>query len=260
MIKTMRWGTTPFKEDMQAILCHQTDDVSPYWKNRLFMAYPELDRAFCEKNSWQKRKKYLTEALFKIRKEKAPLIHEKVKLTQSFWDKRAPEMTAAFSKAFGVDCTQILSLIKGRIGLNPVCPRDLDRKIFNTAFFYTPETNTNIAIHEITHFIWFDMWHRHFKDNPKNYNSPHLKWILSEIVVDSIVRHSPLFSLYTSSRKNSIAYAYFYDMKIKNRAILKTLEEFYKKEKMTDFMEKAYQYCQENEKELRQKITQAETK
>ncbi len=44
-----------------------------------------------------------------------------------------------------------------------------------------------VTLHEIIHFVWFHVWNQEFRDSYEEYERPSLKWILSEMVVESIM-------------------------------------------------------------------------
>ncbi len=77
--------------------------------------------------------------------------------------------------------------IEARVGLNPVCPRHLESSSFDAFYKFSPMGMAVTSIHEIIHFIWFYVWNKIFNDNIVEYENPHLKWILSEMVVDIII-------------------------------------------------------------------------
>ena len=62
------------------------------------------------------------------------------------------------------------------------------------------------------HFIWFYIWQQHFTDNTEEYENPHIKWILSEMVIDTIIKYTEIGNLYPEPYKHHLAYEYFYDM------------------------------------------------
>lgn len=75
------------------------------------------------------------------------------------------------------------------------------------------------AIHEIIHFVWFYVWNQTFADSYEEYETPSLKWILSEMIVESVM---------------------------------------YQKQPIREFMKNSYAYCEEHEKEIRAHIQEAE--
>ena len=114
-------------------------------------------------------------------------------------------------------------------------------------------------MHEITHFAWFYFWNKHFQDNPAEYDFPNIKWLLSEIVVETLIHNSAINDLIEQPKY--IAYSYFYDMTIKDELIFDTMKKFYLNRKdIYDFMDKAFEWIKTNETELRDKIKKAESK
>lgn len=106
-----------------------------------------------------------------------------------------------------------------------------------------------MSLHEITHFIWFKKWNEHFHDKWEEYDTPHLKWVFSEMVVESILSDEKLKAL-NPYAGNSV-YEYFYKIKIKGVPILKILDKLYKTNSIIDFMENGYELCQQNEELIR---------
>lgn len=110
-----------------------------------------------------------------------------------------------------------------------------------------------VSIHELIHFVWFYVWHNHFHDSYEEYETPNLKWIFSEIVVEPIMR-VPRLSSINPYFKTGCVYDYFYTMKIKGKPILDTMNTKYKTLPITTFMEEGYNYCLTHEKEIRMQI------
>ena len=105
------------------------------------------------------------------------------------------------------------------------------------------------------HFVWFYVWEKHFKDKSDDYDAPNLKWVLSEMVVDTFVKNTAIGDLYPENYKKRSAYSYFYNMKINGESILAQLSNMYKNsQNVTDFMEQAYTFCQKNEKSIREQM------
>lgn len=53
-------------DTLSSVLQFQTDDVSSYWREALFNAYPFLDKEKCSLLAWKDRKQYLTSELSKF--------------------------------------------------------------------------------------------------------------------------------------------------------------------------------------------------
>ena len=52
-----------------------------------------------------------------------------------------------------------------------------------------------VTLHEIIHFVWFHVWNQEFRDSYEEYERPSLKWILGEMVVESIMTDPRLSEL-----------------------------------------------------------------
>ena len=113
----------------------------------------------------------------------------------------------------------------------------------------------NIVIHKVTHFIWVYICQKSFHDDKKKYDQPHLKWLLSEMLIDTLIKNTKLNSLYAQKDLDKPAYNYFYDIQIQNTPLLETLKEIYlNSPNIQLFMMHAYQYLQINETNIRKQI------
>lgn len=110
------------------------------------------------------------------------------------------------------------------------------------------------------HFVWFYVWNRTFGDSYDEYESPSMKWILSEMIVESIMKDPRLSSInpYFPREEGGCIYPYFFDMKVDDKLILETLDEMYHSQNIIDFMKNSYEYCVEHETEIREHIKRAE--
>ncbi|MBO7244328.1 MAG: hypothetical protein J6V53_03490 [Alphaproteobacteria bacterium] len=233
----------------------QTDDSSSFWKDPLFQAYPSIDKRFGFYLPWSIRKEYLSYQLMKIYSEEKKTFKQQQKIYIKQWTQYREMLTDIFSEIFHIDCKNRFNEIQVDLSLNPICPRYIDEKRFSVFYKYGPKQFLNLAIHEIIHFIWFDVWQKHFKDNKQEYEQPHLKWLLSEMVIDTLIKYTKLNTLYAKEDIDKPAYAYFYDIHIQGKPILEKLKEIYQTtSSIQNFMEKAYLYLQENESEIQKQI------
>ncbi len=74
--------------------------------------------------------------------------------------------------------------------MNPIEPRFLREHRFDLFYKNSEKGAIGQCIHEIIHFAWFYVWHEIFQDSWGEYERPSLKWILSEMVVESIMKDS----------------------------------------------------------------------
>ena len=255
----LNWTHKDFKDDIDFILFNQKNGVPVWWHKRIFDAYSDLDYEYCwNKNVTEKQRfDYITNQM-KIQSIKcADAIEKSIKVFEKAWQPIAKKLNNVYSVAFCDDCSSILNDMKAEVGLDPICPRNIQDHTFHVYHRFEPKSAMSIALHEITHFVWFYFWQKHFKDNPSEYNGQTLKWLLSEIVVETIIRNSEINAL--TEHPKYIAYSYFYNMEIDNKLIFDTMKKMYLERKnIFDFMEKSFDWIKKNETELRTKISAAE--
>lgn len=109
-------------------------------------------------------------------------------------------------------------------------------------------------------FVWFYVWNRLFGDRYEEYERPSLKWILSEMVVESVMKDERLSSInpYFPREQGGCVYSYFFDMVVDGKLILDTLDAMYRSQCIQDFMQNSYAYCQKHEAAIRAHIRKSE--
>ena len=164
------------------------------------------------------------------------------------------------SEAFSIDCTGLFNDLRCNLSMNPIEPRFLKEHCYDTFYLNSAKGAIGGGIHEIIHFIWFYVWNQLFGDNYDEYERPSLKWILSEMVVESVMRDERLSSInpYFPRENGGCVYPYFFDMMVGGQPILDTLDTMYRNRNIEDFMRISYVYCQEHESEIREHILKSE--
>ena len=254
----LKWKQKDFNADLDFILFHQRDDTPSWWRKQLFNAYPELNYEQTWSLPQEQRFKYIAEQMKIQAKKRKEIINNSIKTFQRNWDAQiADKLNAAYASAFDNDCTDVLNDMVANVGLNPICPRDIKSHGFDIYHYFDTQYAIQAALHEITHFVWFYFWQKQFLDDPSEYDFPQIKWLLSELVVETINRNSKINEL--AEAPQYIAYSYFYDMDIGGEYVFDTLKHLYLERcDIYDFMEKAFDWIKSNEPELRKKIAEAE--
>ena len=249
-----------FEHSIDSILLFQKDDTTPYWMDALFYFYPEVSKEELKSRSMKERKNYLMEVLRPTWIDLKVELDSKILLYNLHWQKHLPQIQDALSDAFETDISLILNDLHADISLNPVCPRFLEEHYFDVFYKNSERGALGVSIHEIIHYIWFHVWNGHFHDCYEEYDTPSLKWILSEMVVESIMSDGRLSTInpYYPREHGGCVYRYFQDMIINERCVLDTIDKFYRSNSIVDFMEESYQYCLKYEDEIREHIAQAE--
>lgn len=245
---------------IQSILAFQSEGESAFWSEPIYHFYPQLDRAYATKLPHTQRLDYMEQTLREVYTAEEKAINAKAELYSKHWANCKGQITAALSDAFGVDCNCLFNDLQCNVSMNPIEPRFIRERRFDIFYLNSERGAIGESIHEMIHFVWFYVWNRVFKDNYDEYERPSLKWILSEMVVESVMKDNRLSSLnpYFPRENGGCIYPYFFNMKIDNFLVLDVLDDMYRSHDIVTFMKNSYAYCQKHESEIRLHIDRAE--
>lgn len=245
---------------IERILDFQSEDVPDFWSEPLYSFYPQLDRAYAAKLPFSERMGYIERTMRSIYAELEDTFDEKLVMYSKSWAEYKEQITDALSEAFGVDCESIFNDIKCNISLNPIEPRFLKEHSFDIFYMNSEKGAIGECIHEIIHFIWFYVWNEVFEDSYDEYENPSLKWIFSEMVVESIMRDERLSSInpYFPRENGGCIYPYFFTMQTSDGLALDILDKMYHEKDIRAFMKDGYEWCKLHETEIRSHIERAE--
>lgn len=245
---------------IQRMMDFQSEEESAFWSEPLYHFYPQLDKVYAAGLSFDERTEYIARTMRTVYAESENTMNEKAALYARHWKVCKPQITAALSDAFGVDCANLFDDIRCNVSLNPIEPRFLKEQRYDTFYLNSERGAIGGGIHEIIHFVWFYVWNDLFGDDYDEYERPSLKWILSEMVVESVMKDERLSSInpYFPRENGGCIYPYFFDMMIDDRPILDTLDTMYRSQPIREFMRNSYAYCQKHEAEIRQHIRKSE--
>ncbi len=249
-----------YEHSIKSIMLFQTDEQAPFWSDAILHFYPQVDRNELAKRNLLDKKRYLYEVFRGIYEKTKEELDSKVICYNAHFVKHKSQIEDALSDTFEIDSCSIFNNLTGNITLNPVCPRFLKERYFDVFYKNSERGALGLSIHEVIHYYWFHVWNNHFGDNYDEYEAPSLKWILSEIVVESIMSDRRLSSInpYFPRENGGCVYPYFQDMIIDGTPILETINKLYRNNGITDFMEASYAYCIKHENAIRNHITEAE--
>ncbi len=243
--------------NVKTILEFTSEDNTGYWADPFFKFYPDIDRAHFEKISFKEKYDLLTNYFNEFQKGNQALINEKLEKYNEHWNNNASSIINALEDAFEIKLDNIFNDLIGVISFCPICPRYLAQNRFDFFYLNSERGALGISIHEIIHFVWFYVWNNMFQDDAKEYETPHLKWILSEMVVDCIMQDKRLSEINPYFEEGCV-YSYFYTLDIVGKNILKTLSEMYTSMDIKTFMKKSYTYCIAHENVIRAHIKRSE--
>ncbi|MEG1597396.1 MAG: hypothetical protein RR359_03885 [Bacilli bacterium] len=203
------------------------------FKNQTYKLFPELST----NNIEIVIKKHLLDSNKKI--------NEAIVRYQKVWDTYNDNFMEELSKTLNINWPDKCKNIKGFIGVVPICPRDIENATFTLPYWLDNETVLDAVAHECCHFLYFEKWKQLFPDFDENsFNTPHLIWKLSEMVIDFILNKE---NIQQYLRHNFKSYYYFYE---KNKEEMGTIKELYEKNSIEDAIRLSYSYLLEREATL----------
>ncbi len=127
----------------------------------------------------------------------------------------------------------------GYVGIIPIYPRELGKRIFGLDHHDDLNDSIGVAIHELTHFIYFDKWASMFpNDKDWMFEAPHGVWHLSEIMAPVLNSDKKIVDIFPNVFKESV----YMDMKFKksNQSVHSYFENMYRESNsFEDFLIKA---------------------
>lgn len=243
---------------VESIMEFTKPGTSVFWSSPIFHFFPELDKEKYSQMNENERREYLKQYFIKFEQDHSQLLAEKITKYNIRWQECRPQIVEALQEAFEIDVTHLFNDMKGYVTFNSVSPRYLENNSFDIFYLNSEHGAIGLSIHEIIHFVWFYVWQQHFHDSVEEYEKPHMKWILSEMVVDTFMRDERLASINPYHTHGGSAYPYFYTLQINGRPVLEILHEMHQSMSIHEFMEKSYLFCQKHEKEIRKHIEENE--
>ncbi len=247
-------------DTLQSILAFQEEGEAAFWSEPLYHFYPQLDKARAAALPFPQRKEYIARTLRGVYAQLEDAINEKARLYSLHWARCRAQVNAALTDAFEEDCAGLFNDLRCHVGMNPIAPRFLTQRRFDIFYLNSERGAVGTAIHELIHFVWFHVWNGLFGDSYDEYERPSLKWILSEMVVEPIMRDPRLSSInpYFPREQGGCVYPYFFDMEAGGAPILDTLDRMYRAQSVQAFMKSSCACCLEHEAEIRAHIQKSE--
>lgn len=241
---------------IQSIAQFLVPDCSDWWLKGFTEYYPALDwRGLCALHEDEKRQQ-LHASLDPLIAGKTAELKQKVIAYQQHWDRYQEQITKALEDAFGIDLHHDFQNMQGMLTLNLICPRYLDEQRFDIFCASSERGALGLTLHEIIHFVWFHVWQTLFQDDSATYETPHLTWVFSEMVVACIMQDERLSSInpYMQEGGGGCVYDYFYTMQVDGAFILTTLRKMYQQHTIQEFMKLGIAYVAQHEQIIREQM------
>lgn len=249
-----------YTHSIDSIQLFLSGDETPFWSAPILHFYPQIDKAALAQRNRIEKQQYLNEVFQDIYNGLSAELNSRAIRYHTHFQSHKNQIEAALSDAFDLDSRTLFNDLTGNVTLNPISPRFLKERYFDIFYLNSEKGALGLSLHEVIHYFWFHVWNEHFGDHYEEYETPSLKWILSEMVVEAIMSDERLSSLnpYFPKENGGCIYPYFQSMIIDGSRILDTLHTAYQQNNITDFMEISYAYCSKHEDAIRKHIEAAE--
>lgn len=244
----LQFGKADFSYMVDSIQAFLGKENGTFFSETIYHFYPVIEKEMIAKLSESEKRKYIQEQLCEIEQNVCDEISEKLISYQQYWEDNKQTIIPSLEQIFEVSLEDKLNDMTARIGLNPICPRHLETHSFDVFYLSSPVGAIETALHEIVHFVWFIVWQGLFQDNIEEYDTPHLKWIFSEMAVHPILKEQTI-AKYTLYEKP--AYEYFYQIEADGNSFMERLNQLYQDTSIKEFMKQGYELCQAYEAEIR---------
>lgn len=162
---------------------------------------------------------------------------------QTIWNKVNDDVMRDLEKRLNIkwNCDEITC----RVGLLPVCSRDILGKTFDINYGNNKENIIATGIHELCHFIYFQKWMEIYPNYSEDeFDNPHISWYLSEAMIDPLINNKT-FQKYTDDDLS--AYSVFYETFIDGKSVIDILRDYVQNFSIENAIKKGYELFKNNE-------------
>ena len=219
------------------------------WSRNILRKYPELEKKLAKVKDITKRKKIAQHFFEKFISKHKKEFGQRKRQFQREWNKINNKYMVALSGILEIKWPAKDKEIMAFITPNPICPRNISGRWFDTCILSSPEHMRGIAAHELLHFLYFEKWKKVYPKTPEShFNSPHLVWKLSEMVPKAILSDKKIQKIISHEPR---VYHEYENLRIKGRPLLNYIGEFYNKRKdFEDFLQKSWAFVNKHKKEI----------
>lgn len=202
--------------------------------------YPELANLSINA-SQEKICSAIEEVVRKKYQENKKIIREEIIRYNSIWNKYNDKYFKVLQSLLNIEWPTDKMNIESSIGIIPVFPRFLNDFGFSVSIDLTDSKIIETCAHECLHFLWFEKWKQLYPQTKREeFDSPHLVWEYSEMVVDSILNTKSIKEVLNI---NARSYDSFYKIKHNNEMVMDSLKNiFSSREVIEDRIKKGYEF------------------
>lgn len=250
-----------FKENMDMLAMFIHDEITEEQKpNTDFFRnyYSELRSiSFTEDMTEKQINELLRPVLLNSWNKDMKNAEQKIKEIQADWDLINDSVMLDLSKRLNIAWPEDALTIQARVGIMYFCPRYISQRTYDTSILLDTNNMREVAIHEITHFLYFEKWKELYNDHDEeHYNHPNIAWYLSEAIIEPLL-NTDTFRKYTNQEIYSNSD--MYEIEVDGKNIVHTLKEIVHNNSIEDGIRVGYDYFLQHEKVIKG-IDQQQTK
>ena len=165
------------------------------------------------------------------------------------WNEISITVNNGFKSIFGYELNKTLGVLLWPSAVCPYGHNSFWTCCHENSTFYTTR---KIILHEVTHMYWWKEWFKLFKGTEyADDKYPSLSWLISEIVVDCLLKNSPLKQFIDEG--DVLSYQRFYKMTINGQNAMEEIDNLRKNNAdLQIFMQKMLEYALKNEEIFKQ--------
>lgn len=217
------------------------------WSDRIYRKYPDIKEKISKVKGIEEKKKIVEKYFTDFEEKNHERIRDSKEEFEKIWNKINDRVMYALSDVMEIEWPPEDQIFWARLSLNPICPRWIKKRIFDVYFNAPVEYKIEIAIHEISHFLYFEKWKSVFPDtDEKHFDAPHLIWQLSEIVTPIILEDKRIHKFFSQKPKG---YDEYEIAKIEGKPLPDYFIEFYEEKRdFEDFLRTSWRFVKKHEK------------
>ena len=219
------------------------------WSERIYWHYPQLRKRVSSVNNPELKKREEYSFFQELFEREKPLLEENSRIFQREWGKINDKVMLALSDIVEQEWPNKYATITARVSINPICPRDINRGVFDVFYKESINSMKEVVIHELLHFIYFEKWINVFPETDRReFEYPHLVWHLSEMVPGIILNDERIQRIF---RHEFHSYEEYESIMIKDKPLLRHLQEFYDhRRSFEDFLRNSWNFIQTYREEI----------
>jgi len=225
----------------------------------VYNRHPELKKMVEGVEDEKKFSELCKKYVFDFKEKNKKIIELAKESFQIAFEEVCEKIITILTKDFETTVPNGVKEIKANISINPICPRWLDNWQYNVFYKFSSDIVKEVSIHEIIHFLYFRKWKEVFPDSErKNFDAMYPEWILSEILVHTIINNNKALQEIIKNEKTDV-YIPWRAIRLDGKKLPEYFAPFYiehedGKISFADFLKKSWEAYNKNKLAIEESI------